>query len=199
MMRFAEGKMSSRKGNIITGESMIEGVEEMVFKKLADREMGEADKKKVAQLVAVSAIKYSILKQTTSSDIIYDFEKSVSFEGDSGPYLLYTAVRASAILAKADKEKVKGKISLTAQPDTISRMLARFPEVVSRSAHEKAPHHVATYLTELASLFNAWYANTPIVQKDDLLSPHKVAVTRAVRTVMENGLDLLGIKVPERM
>jgi arginyl-tRNA synthetase len=199
MMRFAEGKMSSRKGNIITGESMIDGVEEMVFKKLAEREMDEKNKKKVAQIVAVSAIKYSILKQTTSSDIIYDFEKSISFEGDSGPYLLYTTVRAGAILGKADKEKVKGKISLGAEPDTISRMLARFPEVVSRAANEKAPHHVATYLTELSSLFNAWYANTTIVKKDDPLSPHKVAVTKAVRTVLENGLDLLGIKVPERM
>ena len=199
MMRFAEGKMSSRKGNIITGESMIDGVEEMVFEKLADRNMDEDDKKKVAEIVAVSAIKYSILKQTTSSDIIYDFEKSISFEGDSGPYLLYTAVRAGAILAKADKEKVKGKIALDAEPDLLSRTLARFPEVVSRAANEKAPHHVATYLTELSSLFNAWYANTQIVKKDDPLSAHKVAVTKAVRVVLENGLDLLGIKVPEKM
>jgi arginyl-tRNA synthetase len=199
MMRFAEGKMSSRKGNIITGESMIEDVEKMVFEKLAGRDMPEKDKAPVAEIVAVAAIKYSILKQTTSSDIIYDFEKSVSFEGDSGPYLLYTAVRAGAILAKADKEKIKAKVSLAAEPDTISRMLARFPEVVSRAANEKAPHYVATYLTELCSLFNAWYANTTIVSREDALSSHKVAVTKAVRTVLVNGLDLLGIKVPERM
>jgi arginyl-tRNA synthetase len=199
MMRFAEGKMSSRKGNIITGESMIEDVEKMVFEKLAGREMPEKDKAPVAQMVAVAAIKYSILKQTTSSDIIYDFEKSVSFEGDSGPYLLYTAVRAGAILAKADKEKIKAKVSLDAEPDTISRMLARFPEVVSRAANEKAPHYVATYLTELCSLFNAWYANTTIVSREDALSSHKVATTKAVRTVLVNGLDLLGVKVPERM
>ena len=199
MMRFADGKMSSRKGNIITGESMIEDVERMVFEKLADRDMGDDEKKGIAPLVAVSAIKYSILKQTTSSDIIYDFEKSVSFEGDSGPYLLYTAVRAGSILAKADREKVKAKVSLDAEPDTISRTLARFPEVVSRAAYEKAPHYVATYLIELSSLFNAWYANTTIVSKDDPLSSHRVATSRAVRTVLLNGLDLLGIKVPEKM
>jgi arginyl-tRNA synthetase len=199
MMRFAEGKMSSRTGNIITGESMIDAVEKMVFEKLEGREMPEKDKASVAGIVAVSAIKYSILKQTTSSDIIYDFEKSVSFEGDSGPYLLYTAVRAGSILAKADREKVKAKVSLDAEPDVMSRTLARFPEVVSRAAHEKAPHYVATYLTELSSLFNAWYANTTIVSKDDPLSSHRVATSKAVRTVLLNGLDLLGIKVPEKM
>ncbi len=199
MMRFAEGKMSSRKGNIITGESMVRDVEKMVFEKLADRDMEEKDKAEVAEMVAVSAIKYSILKQTTSSDIIYDFEKSISFEGDSGPYLLYTAVRAAAVLGKADREKVKAKFAADAEPDTLSRTLARFPEVVSRAAGEKAPHYVATYLIELSSLFNAWYANTTIVKKDDPLSPHKVAVTKAVRTVLVNGLDLLGIRVPERM
>ncbi|MFA6158599.1 MAG: arginine--tRNA ligase [Candidatus Paceibacterota bacterium] len=199
MMRFADGKMGSRKGNIITGESMIEDVEKMVFEKLVGRDMPEKDKAGVAEIVAVSAIKYSILKQTTSSDIIYDFDKSISFEGDSGPYLLYTAVRAGAILAKADKEKIKGKIAPDAEPDAISRTLARFPEVVSRAANEKAPHYVATYLTELSSLFNSWYANTTIVSKDDPLSPHRVALTRAVRIVLVNGLDLLGIKAPERM
>lgn len=199
MMRFASGKMGSRTGNVITGESMITDVENLVHEKLADRGMDEKQKKAVAEIVAVSAIKYSILRQVTSGDIIYDFEKSISFEGDSGPYLLYTAVRAGSILAKADKEKIKAKVSVEAAPDIIVRMLSRFPEVVSRSAKERAPHHIATYLIELSSLFNAWYANTVIVKKDDPLSSHKVAMTKAVRTVLENGLYLLGIKIPEKM
>ncbi len=203
MMRFADGKMSSRKGNVITGESMITDIEAMVLEKLADRDMDDKAKARVSEIIAVAAIKYSILRQVTASDIIYDFDKSISFEGDSGPYLLYTTVRAGAVLAKADKEKIKVKVSTdsdaAANTAPLSRMLARFPETVMRSATEKAPHHIATYLIELSSLFNAWYANTPIVQKGDTLSPHKVAVTRAVRTVLENGLDLLGIKVPEKM
>jgi arginyl-tRNA synthetase len=170
-----------------------------VLEKLKDREMDEKAKAKAAEIISVAAIKYSILRQVTSSDIIYDFEKSISFEGDSGPYLLYTAVRAASILAKADKERIKSKISPTAPVDVMVRMLARFPEIVTRSAQEKAPHHVITYLIELSSLFNAWYANTVIVKKDDPLSAHKVAVTKAVRTVLENGLDLLGIRIPEKM
>ncbi len=199
MLRFAEGKMSSRTGNVITGEALIADVEKLAKEKLKDRDLDEKKKAVAAEIIAIGAIKYSILKQVTSSDIIYDFEKSISFEGDSGPYLLYTAVRAQSILEKARKEKVKAKINLLAETSSITRHLAKFPEIVSRSADERAPHHIATYLIELSSMFNAWYANVPIVKKDDIESPHKVAVTQTVRIVLENGLKLLGIKVPEKM
>lgn len=200
MLRFAEGKMSSRKGNVVTGESLIRDVESMVAEKLKDRDMDEDQKEETAEAVAIAAIKYSILKQVSSSDIIYDFDRSISFEGDSGPYILYTAVRANSVLEKAKKEKVKAKVAAQATgPGPIARKLARFPEIVSRAANEKAPHHVATYLIELSSMFNAWYANVPIVSKGDADSPHKVALTDCVRIVLENGAKILGMKIPERM
>lgn len=200
MLRFADGKMSSRTGNVITGESLIKSIETMVMEKLNEREMDDKQKAKAAEIIAVAAIKYSILKQVTSSDIIYDVDKSISFEGDSGPYLLYTAVRAQSVLEKAKKEKIKPAIinkDETTSP--LTRHLSRFGEVVTRSAYEKAPHHVATYLIELSSMFNAWYANTQIVNKEDVESSQKVALTQAVRIVLENGLKLLGMKVPEKM
>jgi len=200
MMRFTDGKMSSRKGNVITGESLIQDTELMVMEKLSGRAMDEKQKKEAAEIIAVAAIKYSILKQVTSSDIMYDAGKSISFEGDSGPYLLYTAVRAQSILEKAKKEKVKmAVVSKDEEISPLSRHLSRFPEVVARAAGEKAPHHVATYLIELSSMFNAWYAQTQIVQKEDAASPYKVALTQAVRIVLENGLKLLGVRVPEKM
>jgi arginyl-tRNA synthetase len=200
MLRFAEGKMSSRKGNVITGESLLADVEKLVLTKLADREMDEEDKSEVAEIVSVAAIKYSILKQVASSDIIYDFDKSISFEGDSGPYILYTAVRAKSVLDKAKKEGIKPRLSENPPlPGALERHLLKFPEVVARSATEKAPHHIATYLIELSSMFNAWYANQTIVEKGDIESPYRVALTQAVRIVLENGAKLLGMKVPERM
>ena len=203
MLRFAEGKMSSRKGNVITGESLIQTLEDMVMKKVAERDMTEDEKKDASEAIAVAAIKYSILKQVTSSDIIYDFDKSISFEGDSGPYLLYTAVRAQSVLEKAKKEGIKPKAEREAASDEnaglIEKKLAQFPEVVSRSANERAPHFVSTYLIELSALFNSWYANVTIVSKDDSLSAYKVALTQAVRTVLENGIKLLGMRVPEKM
>jgi arginyl-tRNA synthetase len=200
MLRFAEGKMASRKGNVITGESLIYDVEKLVFEKLKDRDMDEKEKAATASAVAIAAIKYSILRQASASDIIYDFEKSISFEGDSGPYLLYTAVRAQSVLERAKKEKVKAKIPDEARAvGDIERTLSRFPEVVTRAARDMAPHLLATYLIELSSLFNAWYANVQIVKKEDTESPYKVALTEAVRIVLVNGSKLLGISVPAKM
>ncbi|MFA6095733.1 MAG: arginine--tRNA ligase, partial [Candidatus Paceibacterota bacterium] len=200
MLRFADGKMSSRTGKVLTGESLISDVKNLVMEKLEGRDMKEGEKAEVAEIVAVAAIKYSILKQVTSSDIIYDFDKSISFEGDSGPYLLYAAVRAGSILAKAKKEGIKPKTApVPEEVSILEKMLYRFPEVVSRAASERAPHHIATYLIELSSAFNGWYANTQIVSKTDQASSYKVAVTAAVRTVITNGLSLLGIRVPEKM
>ncbi len=199
MLRFADGKMSSRTGKVITGEALIADVEKLVFEKLKDRDMSDKQKAEAAEIIAIAAIKYSILRQVTSSDIIYDFDKSISFEGDSGPYLLYTAVRAQSVLEKAKKEGIKAKIEKAHTSSLMERKLAQFPEVVTRAALEKAPHHIATYLIELSSMFNSWYANVPIVVKGDSESPYKVALTQAVRIVMVNGLKLLGMKVPERM
>lgn len=199
MLRFAEGKMSSRTGNIVTGESLIGDVEKLAFEKLAGREMDEKKKREIAEIIAVAAVKYSILKQVSSGDIIFDFEKSISFEGDSGPYLLYTAVRANSVLEKARTEKIKPKVGKISGISDLERFISRFPEVVSRASREKSPHFVATYLILLSSIFNAWYAHTPIVKKDDPNSPHKIALTQAMHIVLKNGLNLLGMKVPERM
>ena len=199
MMQLTSGKMSSRKGNVITGESLIEDMRAKALEKMADRDLGD-EKQRVADAVAVAAIKYSILKQARGKNIIFDPEASLSFEGDSGPYLQYAHVRARAILRKAEEEKVSASADTGGGEVTIlEKLLYRFPEVVFRSAKENEPHHVTTYLTELASTFNSWYAGTKIVDVNDAESPYKVALTQAFALTMKNGLWLLGIQAPEKM
>ena len=206
MLRFGDGKLSSRKGNIITGESMIEDVEEMVTEKIKDRELTDKEKKEITEKVAVGAIRYSILKQQAGSDIIFDFDKSISFEGDSGPYLQYTTVRAKSILEKAKREglsigwlaKMTG-VKNTEEISKLEKMLYRFPEIVERCQKEYSSHYLATYLIELASEFNSYYANHKIVEKGEKRSLYRLQLTKSVVTVMENGLYLLGIEVPGRM
>ncbi|MBU6141860.1 arginine--tRNA ligase [Patescibacteria group bacterium] len=200
MLRLPTGKMSSRTGDVITAESLIAEVEKMVAAKIADRNLSDAEKSDIEQTVAVGALKYSILKQAVGGDIIFDFEKSVSFEGDSGPYLQYARVRAGSILEKAKEEKVKG--SLKTAPEEVSEvesMLCRFPEVVRRAGQAYAPNYVVTYLTELARVFNAYYAKVKIVDPADQYSPYKVALTEAFGQVMQNGLEVLGITAPKKM
>ncbi len=198
MMRFASGKMSSRLGNVVTGASLLEDVIGEAFHKVGDRV--DSNAKDVAECVGVAAIKYSILRQATEKNIVFDKEKSLSFEGDSGPYIQYTAVRSRSVVGKALDAGIKP--SFTVHPESVGlveRMLERFPEVAKRAAEEREPHHVATYLIELSSAFNSWYAQEQIIDVDDALSPYRVALADAVSNVLARGLWLLGIRVPAAM
>ncbi len=204
MLRLPEGKMSSRTGKVITAVSLLADIEEKVLEKMADREMSDMEKKEVADKIAVGAIKYSILKQVNGKDIIFDFEKSLSFEGDSGPYLQYSYARAKSILRKAGEAKIKVqgssfKVQENSGTNNLEKILYRFTEIVERAGNEYSPHYIATYLIELASAYNSFYATGKIVDKDDKNSPYKVALTEAFSIVMKNGLNLLGIETTERM
>lgn len=200
MMKFASGKMSSRKGNVVTGESLLRDSMAVVREKVADREASDAEKEKIAETVGVAAVKYSILRSSISSDMVYDFEKSISFEGDSGPYLQYTAVRAQSILKKAAAEGLPATFENVPEDVThLERLLYQFPEAVARARESFEPHHVATYLTELASAFNGFYAGTQIVNRGDPHAPYRVALVEAFLRTMRTGLRLLGIETPEKM
>ncbi|MBT3282862.1 arginine--tRNA ligase [bacterium] len=197
MLRLPSGKMSSRTGDVITGESLIDEVQARVFNKMND--LSIENKAQISEQIAIGAIKYSILKQSAGKDIIFDMDKSLSFEGDSGPYLQYSHTRASAVLEKAKKGKIKTsfKTNLT-ETIELEKLLYRFRDVVERANMEYEPHYVTTYLTELASAFNSFYAKEKIVD-DSNTAPYKVALTEAFKITMKNGLWLLGIKTPERM
>lgn len=201
MLRFATGKMSSRKGNIITGESLLKDVEDSILDKIKDRDLEEDEKKSIAEKVGVAALKYSILKQNAGSDVVYDFEKSISFEGDSGPYMQYSYARAQSLLSKAKAQGINLEAKLPREWESIEleKILYRFPEVVYRASAEFEPHYITSYLIDIARIYNSFYANTVIVNKEDENSAYKIALTKAFAEVMKKGLYLLGIQAPERM
>jgi arginyl-tRNA synthetase len=217
MMRFASGKMSSRKGNVITGESLLRDLIDASKEKIGSRELKDADT--VAEQVAVGAIKYAILKQGSGKDIVFDPEKSLSLEGDSGPYLQYAHTRAVSLLKMAKEANIvpaiegAGGLPAAASPrspaaqagnppapisrETLERTLIHFPGVLERAADELEPHHVTTYLTELASAFNAWYASERVIGSET--QEWGICLTRAFANTMRRGLEALGIPVPEEM
>jgi arginyl-tRNA synthetase len=201
MLRFASGKMSSRKGNVITGVSLLDQIKQVILEKMKERNLTSDEQEKIAEIISVGALKYSILKQDAGSDIIFDFDKSLSFEGDSGPYLQYACVRAKSILEKAKKEGIKAEINNKQKVEVseLEKTLIRFGEIVERAGKEYAPHYLATYLTNLAATFSTFYAQNKVVDKNDINSPYRVALTSAFNIVMKNGLSLLGIKVPDKM
>ena len=174
------------------------------MEKVKGRDLPKLEKQKITEQVGIGAIKYSILRQNIGANIIYDFEKSISFEGDSGPYLQYTYARAKSVLAKVGEIKVQPletqKIFPKVEPlnpKILERLLYRFPEVVARTAKEFEPHYVATYLIELASAFNNFYAHNQIIGSKE--EKYRLALTGAVSIILKNGLWLLGIQAPERM
>jgi len=201
-LKLPSGKMSSRTGTIISTETLIGDTKEMVLKKIVDREFDDKEKQKIAEMIAIGAIRYAILHQAIGTDIIFDFDKSISFEGDSGPYLQYSYARAKSILRKAKEERVKSNVECrmsNSEQNSLEKLLYRFPEIVERAGNEYSPHYIATYLIELASSFNSFYATGKIVDKKDAESPYKVALTEAFSIVLKNGLNLLGIQAPEKM
>jgi len=199
MLCVPSGKMSSRQGNVITGESLLEDSINLARLKIELNDISQDERYLIAEAVGVGAIKFAILRRATSKDVIYDENNSLSFEGDSGPYIQYTNVRAQSILQKAEKQGIKADIQANVSGVTnIEKILHRFPSVVERATCENAPHFICIYLLELSSAFNTYYANTPILTAKEEAS-YCVALTKAVSLVIQNGLFLLGITTPRRM
>ncbi len=196
MMRFAEGKMSSRKGNVITGESLLLDLKDVAKEKMQERSLNNTEE--IAEQVAVGAIKYVVLKSGSGKDIIFDPEKSLSLEGDSGPYLQYSHTRALSLINTAKEAGISPEISdAPTSANMLERVLLHFPDVVARAAHELEPHYVTTYLTELASTFNSWYAQERIIGGNN---PHYgVLLAEAVEQTLAKGLHVLGIPAPQEM
>ena len=191
MLRLPTGKMSSRTGDVITATSLLDEARDRITKSV------EGVMKDVAEAAAVAAVKYSVLRQSKGKDIIFDFDQSLSFEGDSGPYLQYTHARTCSILEKAGGASVVVEVSHK-DYGVLEKLLVRFPEVVLRASEEREPHYVANYLIEVAREFNSFYGNTTILDGAPDQS-YKLALTKAVGITLRNGLWLLGITAPERM
>lgn len=187
-LRLTTGKMSSRKGNVITGESLLENLTKVA--------RGRKD-------VAVGAIKYSVLKSGSGKDITFDLDKSLSLEGDSGPYLQYALVRARALIRKAAEAEISDYSGIQHVNEfnlrrDLMRALYHFSDTVARSAKEFEPHHLTTYLTEIASIFNSWYAAERVIV-DGKVDPEMLALVKRVEQTLAKGLGMLGIPAPEEM
>ncbi|MHB1316492.1 MAG: arginine--tRNA ligase [Minisyncoccota bacterium] len=200
MMKLPSGKMSSRTGDVITAETMIEMVKESAKMKIKPGVFSQAQQDDIAEKVALAALRYTILRQSIGGDIIFDINQALSLEGDSGPYLQYASVRASTLLKKAEGlVEVSPVLPENWQTTHIERLLQRYPRIIDRAGREYAPHQLVTYLTELAGSFNSFYGSHKIIDATDKTSGYRLAITKAFFDVMTSGLHLLGIEIPVEM
>lgn len=196
-VRLKKGKMSSRTGNVILGEWLLDEVK----KRLKERyQMGE----RIAEKVAIGAVKYSFLRTGLLQEIAFDVEESISLEGNSGPYLQYTFARTQSVLEKAKNSKsefrsLKRVVNFAPEELSLLRILYRFPEVVEETVSGYSPNLVCTYLFDLAQRFNLFYQKHPILKAEGGRQEFRLLLTQAVGQVIKNGLYLLGIAAPEKM
>lgn len=193
-MSFKGQKMSSRLGGVPLVEEVLATIIDEVKEKNPDISTD------VAEVIGIAAIKFAILRTAAGKDINFDPDTSLSFEGDSGPYLQYTAVRAGSLIEKGKGAGISpDATSPVSGTETLERLIARLPEVVTTAQAEWAPHHLVGYLLELAQAFNSWYGQGKIIDDDTTATAYRLAIVAATRQTLTNGLWMLGISVPERM
>jgi arginyl-tRNA synthetase len=194
-MRFNGEKMSSRLGNTPLVVDVLGTVRDEVMAKMEHKDAVLAD------TIAVAALKFTILKAEAGKNINFDPETSLSFDGDSGPYIQYTIARSNSLLEKGLSEGFMKSENPTGAwtPDEVEKLLYQFPEIVENSIATWTPHYVANYLLLLARAFNSWYGRTKILDKDNKDAGFYLTLVEKVATTLKNGLYILGIESPEKM
>lgn len=202
-VRLPEGRMASRKGNIITGEWLLDEVKKNIMSLMAKSSeiTSEQEQEEIAEIVAVGAVKYSLLKSSIGKGTTFNIKESINLEGASGPYLQYTYVRTKSVLKKAKhitfSTIVKKVISLNQEEREVIKLLLQFPDVVRSAAFNNAPNLLGTLLFEAAKAYNNFYSKHRIIGSEN--EAGRLALTYAFSHTLKNGLALLGIQAPEEM
>ena len=196
----------TRDGGVQRLEYLIRDIQENMYKKILEgREMSEEEAKTTANQVALAAIKYGDLSNQASKDYIFDIDRFTSFEGDTGPYLLYTDVRIKSILKKYEEQEGTKAAEVIQSPvndseKKLGMQLAMFNAMIENAYEELAPHKICAYLYDLANAFNVFYHETKILSEENAKTKAGyIALLRLVLSIMESCMDVLGFSAPERM
>lgn len=201
MVRLPEGKMSTRKGTVIKLEDLFSESEERTKKILDERksELVEDEKEELVKTISTGAIIFSDLGQNREDNIIFTWDKALSFDGYSAPYLQYTYARARSILRKEEPKDFEFKNFSTEEERGLAFKLSLFKDEVTKSAETFHPHILARYIFDLSQTFNNFYNTTPVINSLPNEKDLRLFLVNKTSTVIKTGLSLLNIKVPERM
>lgn len=197
------GAMAARKGNVIRYEELRDALIDEARIQTRERHEPWSDKQveQVARAIAFAAMRFSMLKQDTTKKIVFDLREAVSFEGFTGPYLLYTYARIKSLLKKAGRKKAArtGKTLTSSVEHRLVLALAAYPEVVFEFSQKLQPSGMAQYLFKLAQTFAEFYATVPVLTQTGAALSERLGLVAAVGEVLRQGLDLLGIEVVDEM
>ncbi len=206
-MNGKDGKpFKTRDGGVLRLETLLSDVEKQVEDKMADRDMEEDVRHAAAQKIGLAAIKYGDLSNQASKDYVFDVDRFTSFEGNTGPYILYTIVRIKSLMnkVKAQGIEVKGEEAILpsqskSQTD-VMLAVSKWAETIEAAFNEQAPHKICQFIYELSDAFNKFYHENKIVtNEDEKVRASYITLSRFVGNVLEQGINLLGLEAPDKM
>ena len=200
LVMLPEGKMSGRKGNVVLLDSMLNELKHLAYEKVEKNnpKLSAKDKNIISEKIALGALKYSLLKTSPERNVLFDKKEVIQFEGNTGPYLQYTLTRINSILKKAKKWKPNFENkNLTREEKNLITKLIEFPVILEKASKDYRPYYLCNYIYDLSTIFNEFYHACPVIKSDQ--RNFRLTLTKAAGIVIENGLKLLGIRIPKKM
>ncbi len=198
-----EGAMSTRKGTIIGANELIQKAQTQALQIIEEKNPDLSNKPVVSKQVMQAAIKYFDLSHNYKSDIVFTWDKALSFEGNTGPYMQYTYARINGVFRKANlaiPNSIPERVTLNDQETMVLRKLNQFPEIIGTASENYSPNLICNYLFELSQVFNSFYEVVPILKETDSVKQQfRAGLILGTAQVLKNGLGLLGIEAPEQM
>ncbi len=194
-----DGKMSTRKGNLVLLEDFMKEALDKASEELKKR-YNKVDKK-AAKIIAYGAVKYGILKVSPEKNVVFNWQQALSFEGETSPYIQYAYARISSILKKSKKTNLKADLKLLKEKEEseLIKLLSDFPQIAAKASKDLKPHLAANFLYSLAQKFNEYYHIHQVLKADEKVRDARILLISSVGQVIKNGLALLGISVLEKM
>lgn len=201
MVSLEDGAMSTRKGKVVWLEDVINKCVEKALKVIDEKNPDLADKREVAEKVGVGAVIFGALYNNKIKDIVFSYDKVLSFEGETGVYCQYTCARANSVVGKAEgmSRELPEKPDVNAEEFEVVKALAAFPDAVKEAADKYEPSVIARYAVDLSQKFNKFYFECKILSAEEGVRAQRLAITDATLITLKNALSLLGIGVPEKM
>jgi arginyl-tRNA synthetase len=202
MVSLEEGTLSTREGRVVFLEDVLKKAIDQTKAIIEEKNPNLENKEKVARDVGVGAVVYQELSNNRIKDYKFSWDNTLSFEGETGPYVQYSHARACSVLRNAETLELSD-IDYSLLDDKAAfdliRELSQFPEVVKRAAEKYEPSLITRYITDVAQLFNRFYHDDPILVDDLALKKARIALTKAAAQTIKNGLNLIALEAPEKM
>ncbi|ACL69578.1 arginine--tRNA ligase [Halothermothrix orenii] len=202
MVSLEDGTMSTRKGRVVFLEDVLNKAIEKTKETIEDKNPDLENKEEVAKIVGIGAVIFQELYNSRIKDYVFSWDRTLSFEGETGPYVQYTYVRTKSVLNKSNyKFKKLDDYSLLTDEDAFNviKLISQFPDTIIKASERYEPSIITRHITELAKAFNKYYHDNQILVDDQKVREARLFLVYAVNTVLKTGLSLLGIKTPEKM